>query len=181
MINDLPIQFIDGINESAEEIVSSLHLLEMEQRYKAIAIKYTPKFSAILSRIDLPILNGDEIFEVRASIYSDYNGLPGVQLTDDALSKIQLTGHRIVEWQSIEMNPATVVSGKVYWFILYVNYASFSLLQAEDRGFTAKTSLKILYSQKDRWEDYLKDDNDKSLPLMLRAYGKILPFIQVPN
>jgi len=169
MLDELPSQYIEGINENVELHIDDDHIIVMRS-FKKIAIKYTPKISSLVSHINLPILNNDKECIVPASIYSDYNNNPGVQLLGDENSSIQTTNPFAADWQSINLQPVVLVSGVSYWLVLNIESGVWVLPVVTNVSEPIATPVRI--SRENRWTYYR---NENEYPIMLRAYGKVLP------
>lgn len=167
MLDELfPIQFVEGINESAEVVGDGF--LQVRQ-YDRIAIPLAPTMAFTISRVEISLIWGrfgtQETYAAKISFDHDNNP------SEIALSE----GELIFEptdsgygWCKIKLvHPVVLLPNKHYWLELESKDALFHLGIAREG---ARVSMRA-----DLGEGWSSSGNDHSF--MLRLYGRVFPTI----
>jgi hypothetical protein len=174
MINDLPEQFVEGINEAAEQLYDEAIDIT---RFTGVGIQYTPSLSYLLTKVEIMLSFGnipaDGMLDLQVS--SDYGDRPSdIKLTSVSFKPKKVYG----DWYEIAFNPVSIVKDRKYWLIINANRYQTALIRA-------KTGNDCTFSVRrgEKWRTLTKTSAGMAIPeefiggkaIMVRFYGRIIP------
>lgn len=165
MINEIPEQFVEGINEAAEQ--SNEDALAITQ-FAGIGIRYIPFLSYLLTKLEIMLTFGDipPNIKLDVQISSDYGDKP----SDIELSSASFTPKKVYgDWNAITLKPVSLVKHSTYWLIINPNRCPTALIKARMRRNTCTFYVK----RGERWTTPPAEFQDGSV--MVKFYGKIIP------
>ncbi len=163
-----PIQFIDGMNESAQPTDNTSLKIS---GYQSIAIDYTPSLSYSLARLQI-FTTWAEIsqrIEYGVRIYTDRSGNPSGFILAEAKVIFEPGGSGSAWKQIVLSEPIVLIAQSKYWLSLDSLKAPFALGVTDDG---IEVSLRAYTGG--RWGESAERIKRK---VMIRFYGRVLPVV----
>jgi len=163
MINEMPEQFVEGLNEAAEQSYEDTLVIT---EFVGIGILYVPSLSYLLTRLEMMLAFGDIPPNGKLDVHvsSDYGLKPSdIELSSASLVPKKLQG----DWNEIRVGPVSLVKGRRYWLIINPNRCRTALIKAR-KGSESTFCVK-------RAEIWTKAPEEFKGSVMIRFYGKIIP------
>jgi hypothetical protein len=164
MLNEIPEQFVEGINEAAEQSYEDTLVIT---EFVGTGIYYNPSVSYLLTRLEMMLTFGDIPPDGKLDVHvsSDY----GLKPSDIELSSASLVPKKLqADWNEIRVEPVSLVKGRSYWLIINPNRCRTALIKAR-KGSESTFCVK----RAEKWTE--APDEFKHGSVMVRFYGKILP------
>lgn len=164
MINEIPEQFVEGINEAAEQ--SDEDTLPIT-RFAGIGIQYTPSLSYLLTKSEIMLTFGNipPNIKLDVQISSDYGDKPSdIELSSASFAPRKVYG----DWNEIALKPVSLVKDRKYWLIINPNRCPTALIKPR-----IGNKCTFYVKMGERWTTPPAEFQDGSV--MVKFYGKIIP------